>query len=136
MNKAIIIGNLTRQPEAHTTQTGISFCNFTVAVQRDRKNQNGTYDADFIPVVAWRQTADYVTRYLTKGSRVAVCGSIQTRTYDAQDGSKRHVTEIIAETVQGLDRRGTDAPAQQPAQPAQQQGADDFTEVDSSDLPF
>lgn len=105
-------------------------------MQRDRKNENGTYDADFIPVVAWRQTADYVSRYMHKGSKVAVEGRIQTRTYDAKDGTKRYVTEIQADRVEGLDRRGdgntqTDKPVQAQAP------ANSFDEVDpGEDLPF
>ena len=107
-----------------------------MAVQRDRKNENGTYDADFIPVVAWRQTADYVSRYMHKGSKVAVEGRIQTRTYDAKDGTKRYVTEIQADHVEGLDRRG-DSNAQT-AKPIQAQApANSFDEVDpGEDLPF
>ena len=140
MNKAFLIGRLTKEPEAYTTQGGVSRSNFTLAVQRDHRNANGTYDADFLNVVAWRQTADYINRYMHKGSMVAVEGSIQTRSYDAQDGSKRHVTEIIADHVQGLDRRENTQqgarPAQQQAAPAQPEGADDFSEVQDSELPF
>lgn len=108
-----------------------------MAVQRDRKNENGTYDADFIPVVAWRQTADYVSRYMHKGSKVAVEGRIQTRTYDAKDGTKRYVTEIQADHVEGLDRRGDGNT--QTAKPVQAQApaANSFDEVDpGDDLPF
>ena len=131
MNRIIITGNITRDPETRTTQSGISQCNFTVAVQRSRKNENGVYDADFLPVVAWRQTADYVSRYLRKGSKVAVEGAIQTRSYDGQDGNKRYVTEIIADHVEGLDRREstettTRAPRATQATPPTQ-AANDFT---------
>jgi len=140
MNKIIVTGNIAREPESRTTQSGVSVCTFTVAVQRTVKNANGTYDADFLPVVAWRQTADYVARYLHKGSKVAVEGSVQTRSYDAQDGSKRYVTEIIADRVEGLDRRenndnrSVSRPAQQAA--PQQPAANDFTEVEDDSLPF
>lgn len=127
---------MANDPEAFTTQSGISRSGFKVAVQRDHKNQNGTYDADFLPVVAWRQTADYVNKYLHKGSRVAVNGSIQTRSYDAQDGSKRYVTEIIADRVEGLGDPNRDGQRQQATQAAPQQGANDFTEVDDDQLPF
>lgn len=140
MNSVIIIGRMATDPEAFTTQSGISRSSFKVAVQRDHKNQNGTYDADFLPVVAWRQAADYVNKYLRKGSRIAVNGSIQTRSYDAQDGSKRYVTEIIADRVDGLgdpnrDGQQTQRQVAQQAQQAQQ-GANDFTEVDDDSLPF
>lgn len=105
MNKVIIIGNIASDPEAHTTQGGIARSTFRVAVQRRFKNAEGKHDADFLTVVAWRQTADFVNKYLKKGSRVAVEGSIQNRSYDAQDGSKRYVTEIIADNVEALERR-------------------------------
>lgn len=102
MNKVIITGNLTKDPETRTTQSGIVTCSFTVAVQRRFKNAQGTYDADFLPVVAWRQTAENCGRYLSKGRKVAVEGSIQTRSYEAKDGGKRYVTEIIADSVEFL----------------------------------
>ena len=109
----------------------------TVAVNRQFKNKDGSYDADFLPVVAWRQTADYCNRYLHKGSKVAVEGTIQTRNYTAQDGTKRYVTEIIADHIEGLDSRQADgnAPARQQAAP--QQDNDGFIEVpDDDQLPF
>ena len=109
MNKVIISGNVCAKPEAFTTQSGISRSNFKVAVQRRVKNQNGNYDADFLPVIAWRQNADFCNQYLDKGRKVLVEGSIQTRSYEAQDGSKRYVTEIIADHVETLDKR-PDAP--------------------------
>lgn len=102
MNKVILIGNLTKDPEAHTTQGGITRSTFTVAVQRRFANAQGVREADFLTVVAWRQTADFCNKYLSKGRKVAVEGSIQTRSYDAQDGSKRWVTEIIADHVEAL----------------------------------
>lgn len=134
MNKVLLIGRMATDPEAFTTQSGLSRSSFKVAVQRDYKNQNGTYDADFLPVVAWRQTADYVNKYMHKGSRIAVSGSIQTRSYDAQDGSKRYVTEIIADRVEGLGEPNRDG--QRQAAPQAQQGMNDFTEVEDSGLPF
>lgn len=134
MNRIFVTGNIARDPEARTTQSGLSVCTFTVAVQRSVKNANGTYDADFLPVVAWRQTADFVSRYLHKGSKVAVEGSVQTRSYDAQDGSKRYVTEIIADRVEGMEPRNSNG-GNRPA-PQAPQGADDFTEVDDDELPF
>lgn len=138
MNSVIIIGRMATDPEAFTTQSGISRSSFKVAVQRDHKNQNGTYDADFLPVVAWRQTADYVNKYLHKGSRIAVNGSIQTRTYDAQDGSKRYVTEIIADRVEGLGDPNRNGQQQAPRQaaPQAQPSMNDFTEVEDDQLPF
>lgn len=130
MNKIIIIGNVCAKPEAHTTQSGITNSRFTVAVQRKFKNADGNYDADFLTVVAWRQTADFCNKYLDKGRKVAVEGSIQTRSYTAQDGSKRYATEIIAESVEAVG--GRQEAAEKPAEAKEQ-----FTEVDpGDDLPF
>lgn len=133
MNKAILIGNLTKDPEARATSSGVSVCSFTVAVQRRFANQQGEREADFIPVVAWRGLADNCIRYLHKGSKVAVCGTIQTRSYDAQDGTRRYVTEIVADEVQFLDTKGS-SPAQSPQFNDEIPG---FTVVeDDDDLPF
>lgn len=141
MNKVIITGRLTKDPEAHTTQGGISRSTMTVAVQRKFRNSAGNYDADFLTVIAWRQAADFCNRYLEKGRQVAIEGSIQTRSYDAQDGSKRWVTEIIADHVEGLGGREDNRPADAPNTPPQrneQQRMDTsgFTEVEDDDLPF
>ena len=145
MNKAILIGNLTRDPETMTTSSGITKCNFTVAVTRRFANQKGVREADFIPVVCWRQTAELCARYLSKGRKVAVEGSIQTRSYDAQDGTKRYVTEIIADNVEFLGSRddaarGGDysapAPAAAPAPRAAAPANAGFAEVDDDELPF
>ena len=145
MNKAILIGNLANDPETRTTQSGITQCTFRLAVHRRFANQQGVREADFLPIVCWRHTAELCSRYLSKGRRVAVEGSIQTRSYDAQDGSKRYVTEIIADNVEFLSSRdeaprsgnyaAPSAPA--PAAPAKPAvGKDDFTEVDDDELPF
>ena len=142
MNKAILIGNLTRDPETMPTSSGITKCNFTVAVQRRFANAQGVREADFIPVVCWRQTAELCARYLSKGRKVAVEGSIQVRSYDAQDGTKRYVTEIVADSVEFLSSRDEGsrgdyapaAPAPAPRQAAPAAGG--FTEVDDDELPF
>ncbi|MBQ1791876.1 MAG: single-stranded DNA-binding protein [Oscillospiraceae bacterium] len=128
MNKVIMIGNISKAPQAHTTQGGISRSTFDIAVQRRYKNEAGTYDADFFTVVAWRQTADFCNCYLDKGRRVAVEGSVQVRSYTAQDGSKRWVTEIIADHVEALNK------AKEAPKDAPQQGQ--FTEVEDDELPF
>lgn len=134
MNRVVIIGNLTKPPEHGATQSGVSRARFTVAVQRRFRNQDGQREADFIPVVAWRQAADFCARYLTTGSKVAVEGSLQTRSYEAQDGSKRYVTEIIADNVESISSR-QDRPADR-AEPAEAK-PEDFVEVDDDDqLPF
>ena len=106
MNKAILVGNLTKDPELTTTQSGINVARFTVACQRKYTNENGERDCDFINCVAWRKQAENISKYCTKGTQVAVEGRIQTRSYDAQDGTKRYVTEIIADNVTFLGRSG------------------------------
>ena len=142
MNKVILIENLANDPEARTTQSGISQSTFRVAVQRRFANQQGVREADFFTVIAWRQTADFCNRYLSKGRRVAVEGSIQNRSYDAQDGSKRYVTEIIADNIEALGSRDEggqprprdNGPTPPPAAPAP--SMNDFAEVDDDELPF
>ena len=107
MNKAIIIGRLTRDPEMRTTQSGINSTTFTVAVSRNYTGANGERETDFLNCVAWRGQAENIKKYCTKGTQVAVEGRIQTRSYDAQDGTKRYVTEIIADNVTFLGGRGS-----------------------------
>lgn len=104
MNKCVIIGNLTKDPDLRTTPSGTSVCNFTVAVSRRFANQNGEREADFIPIVVWRNQAENCAKYLRKGSQVAIAGSIQTRSYEGQDGGRRYMTEIVAEEVKFLSR--------------------------------
>ena len=144
MNRVVLVGNLAADPEARTTQSGISQCTFRLAVQRRFANQQGVREADFLTIVCWRQTADFAARYLSKGRKVAVEGSIQTRSYDAQDGSKRYVTEIIADNVEFCDSRPdgaaarprteNTAPAPQPSMGGNAPGG--YTEVDDDELPF
>lgn len=100
MNKIILMGRLTRDPEYRQTPSGVSVANFTVAVNRSYKNKDGNYDADFLPCVAYRNNADFVSRYFKKGNMICVEGRVQVRNYDAQDGSKRYVTEIIVDSTE------------------------------------
>ncbi len=105
MNKCILIGNLTKDPELRTLpSSGTAVANFTVAVSRRFANQQGEREVDFIPVVVWRAQAENCAKYLRKGSQVAVWGSIQTRSYEAQDKTRRYVTEIVADEVKFLSR--------------------------------
>ena len=112
MNKVFLIGNLTRDPELRTTQSGISVCSFSIAVNRRFRNQQtGQQETDFINITAWRQLGELCARYLSKGRKVAVCGAIQTRTDEAQDGSKRYATEVIADEASFVERRREEEPA-------------------------
>jgi single-strand DNA-binding protein len=129
LNKVFLIGNLTKDPENRATQSGVSKCNFTVAVQRKDKQ------ADFIPVVAWRGLAETCGKYLAKGRQVAVIGSIQTRSYDTADG-KRHVTEVVADEVQFLSKGGSGGKfGEEQDTPLNTQDAE-FEPMDGDDLPF
>lgn len=106
LNKVIIAGRLTADPELKQTQSGISVVTFTVAVNRQySKDEQKQKEADFLNVTAWRTTADFVARYFKKGSAICVCGSLRTRSYTAQDGSNRHVTEIMADDVMFVDSK-------------------------------
>lgn len=103
MNKVFLIGNLTKDPEMRSTQSGVAVCNFTIAVNRRFRNpQTGQQETDFLNVIAWRQLAELCGTYLAKGRKVAVTGSIQTRTYEAKDGSKRTAWNIVADEVEFL----------------------------------
>ena len=100
MNKIVLVGRLTKDPELKTTTTGTSVLNFTVAVNRNFKNKEGKYDADFLPCVSYRATADFINKFFKKGNLICVEGRVQVRNYDAQDGTKRYVTEVIVENAE------------------------------------
>lgn len=102
MNRVILIGNLTKKPELSQTNNGLSVCKFTVAVSRSY----GKQETDFFTVITWRAQADNCARFLDKGSKVAISGSIQNRSYDDNNGNKRYVTEIVADEVQFLTTKG------------------------------
>ena len=96
MNKVILIGRLTRDPELRYTSSNVPTASFSIAVDRNFTNQNGETEADFINIVVWRKQAENCKNYLTKGSQVAIDGRIQTRNYEGQDGKKVYVTEVVA----------------------------------------
>lgn len=153
LNCAVIMGRLTADPELRTTGNGISVTSFSVAVDRNYQRQGQERQTDFINVVAWRQTAEFVTRYFHKGQMIAVQGSIQTRNYEDRNGNKRTAVEIVADNVSFCGSKAeTGAAAPEgynvapaaPAAPAAPQaqsfstaGADDFSSVEMDDeLPF
>jgi single-strand DNA-binding protein len=103
MNKVILIGRLTKDPEVKNTASQVTVCRFTIAVDRRFKDNNGQRQADFISCVAWRQTASFISSYFHKGSKIAVVGSIQTRTYDDNSGQKRYVTEVVVDEAEFAD---------------------------------
>lgn len=106
MNKAIMIGRLTKDPELKTTHTGLPVTSFTIAVNRRFKNkETGEYEADFIDVVAWRQAAEFITKYFNKGSRIAIVGTIQSRSWEDETGNRRYRTEVVADEVYFVDSK-------------------------------
>ena len=154
MNLVVLLGNLTKDPQLRTTNSGTQVATFTVACSRRFKNQNGEQEADFINCVAWRQQADFVSRYFQKGSKICVEGSIRTRSYDDPNtGGRRYVTEVVCDHIefagggrsaqgQGM---GQGAPRPQPARTSVPAPSDDvfeddvdtdFQPLDDSELPF
>lgn len=104
INTVNLIGRLTKDIEAKVTNNNKKYSNFTLAVQRDVKKSDGTYDSDFISCQAWGKTVDILDKYTQKGSLIAVLGRIQTRNYDGQDGKKVYVTEVVVNSIQLLDK--------------------------------
>ncbi len=143
MNKVILVGNLTRDPELITTNNGISLCRFSLAVQRRFASGDGEREADFINIVVWRGQADNCYKYLKKGSKAGVVGSIQTRSYDGTDGTKKYSTEVVAEEVEFLSSKGAangDDEYEAPASGSKTSGKNDvvnkFEPIDDDNLPF
>ncbi|MBR5236007.1 MAG: single-stranded DNA-binding protein [Clostridia bacterium] len=145
MNKVVLVGRLARDPELRTTQSGTPVVSFTVACDRRFARQGEERQADFIGCVAWNKTAEFISRYFTKGMRIALDGRIQTRTYDDQSGNKRYITEVVVEDVEfaqskteGGSYQASPYPASQsPAMPqAPSADIDGFMPVEEEDLPF
>lgn len=123
MNKVILLGRLTRDPEVRYTQTGKVVCQFTLAVDRPFGNQEGQREADFIPVVIWGKQAETCGNSLSKGQRVLIEGRLQVRSYDAKDGTKRYVTEVIADRFEFIERKGDAAAHGGSTSPAAESGS-------------
>ena len=136
MNKIILIGNLTKDPELRTTQAGDAVCSFTIAVNRRKSNnaQAGQPEADFFRVNVWRQQGENCARYLSKGKKVYVSGPVQCRTYTGQDGQTRASMEVTANEVEFLSPAGnTQQNAPQAPKTDAQSG---FVQVDDEEIPF
>lgn len=148
MNKVVLIGRLTKDPELKFTPgSGTAVATVTLAVDRRLPNKDGQREADFIPVVIWGKQAENTANYVSKGRLIGVSGRIQVRSYDAKDGTKRYVTEVVAEEVQFLDRGNGSAPAGNRPNTNNSEfgmgggfGSDSFdmdmTPVDDGDIPF
>ena len=146
LNNAVIIGRLFADPQLRTTGSGISVSSFTVAVDRRYNRQGEERQTDFIDIIAWRQTAEFVCKYFRKGSMIAVQGYIQTRMYEDKNGNKRKAVEIVADNVSfcgskaesgtGSYSRDAGYAAAQPAPSYSTADEGDFKEIPEDDLPF
>lgn len=141
MNKVILVGNLTADPETRTTSSGVSMCTFRIAITRPYKDADGNKPTDFIPIIAWRQLGERCGQYLAKGRKVAVSGSLQSRQYEDKTGQKRTAYEVIAEDVEFLTPRSEGGAPMPSPPPASLHSADyddvqGFTELEDSELPF
>lgn len=138
LNKIFIMGRLTKNPELRRTNSGAAVTSFTLAVDRDFKNADGTRDTDFVDVVAWRSTAEFAAKYFAKGRTAVVEGRLQMREWQDKDGNKRRNAEVIADNVYFGDSRSDNASGDhQAAKAPVNVDAEDFDEVeDDDDLPF
>ena len=145
MNKVYLIGNLTRDPEISTTTSGISVCRMSIAVGRRFANAEGERETDFFNCVAWRANADFVSKYFKKGSRICLVGSLQSRNYEAQDGSKRYVTEIVADEIEFASPKNSNYDDGEPTEKSKFDEEPEskatnkiakFEPIDDDDLPF
>ncbi|GGB42939.1 single-stranded DNA-binding protein [Lentibacillus populi] len=107
LNRVVLVGRLTKDPDLRYTATGVAVANFTIAVNRPFSNQQGEREADFINCVVWRRPAENLANYMKKGSMIGVDGRVQTRRYEGQDGKTVYVTEIVADSVQFLESKGS-----------------------------
>lgn len=135
MNKAILIGRLTNDITLKTTANGVQVCSFTLAVDRRFKNQSGERETDFIQCVAWRKTAEFIANFFGKGSRIAVCGAIQTRTWDDEQGTRHYVTEVIIDEAYFCDSKKAVSEATATAKDIGQEAVDPYADAATA-LPF
>ena len=136
MNKVILSGRFTKDPELKTTASQIQFTNFTLAVDRRFKDANGQRQADFINCTAWRQTATFISQYFRKGSKIAVVGSLSTRSYQDESGNNRYVTEVVIEEAEFAEAKMAEKAPTKPTTPAEvpEYTTDDI--ADDTPLPF
>jgi len=136
MNKAILMGRLTRDPEIRYTSTNLAICRFTLAVDRGYVKQGEERQADFIPIVTFDKTAEFCSKYFTKGRQVAVVGRIQVSSWDDSEGKKRYTTEVVANEVFFADSKRSDT-ADRPLDQQSVQSSDGFYPLeDEEELPF
>lgn len=137
LNKILLMGRLTRDPELRRTQSGTAVASFALAVDRDFKSKDGEKETDFIDIVAWRNTAEFVSKYFAKGRMAVVEGRLQIRDWNDKDGNKRRSAEVIADNVYFADSKNS-APAQEDRFGDLVNRVEQFHEVteDEGDLPF
>ncbi|MCR1798287.1 single-stranded DNA-binding protein [Staphylococcus warneri] len=139
LNRVVLVGRLTKDPEFRTTQNGVSVTTFTLAVNRNFKNKNGEQQADFINVVVFRQQAENVNNYLSKGNLASVDGRIQSRSYENKEGQRVYVTEVLADSVQFLEPKNNQSnnrPQQQSGQAQSGNNPFDNGSDEFENLPF
>lgn len=135
MNIVVLVGRLTKDPELITTNNGISVCRFSIAVQRKFANEDGEREADFINIVAWRGLADTCGKYLKKGTRVGIEGSIQTRSFDGKDGTRKYAFEVVADEVEFLSPKQNEEQGEEPKEKPKAEQTK-FEPIDDDNLPF
>lgn len=149
MNQVVLTGRITKDPELRYTQSGVASVSFTIAVDRQFKDAQGNKQSDFISCVAWRQQADFMSRYIRKGYMLAIVGAIQTRSYQGNDNQTKYVTEVVVSSVENMQPKsdvqpqqqnpyqGYNNPQYQPPQQQYQQPPQSFNvDVSDDDLPF
>ena len=141
MNSTILIGRTTKEIELKYTSSNIAFCKFTLAVNRKFKNSDGEYETDFIQWIAWKHSAEFMSKYVNKGGLIAVEGRIQTGSYDDKEGRRVYTTDVVAESVQSLEKKSSGY--EEPREDVVRNYADDFKkreefklDVTTEDLPF
>lgn len=135
LNKVILIGHLTADPELKATPSGVGVCSFSIGVNR-KYSKEGEQKTDFINIVAWRNTAEFVAKYFKKGSAICVCGSLQTRSWTDNNGAKRYATEVLADEVNFVEKKSDNGGSYVPDYSAPS-AAPNFEEVSGDDdLPF
>lgn len=154
INRVVLVGRITKDPELRYTQSNIAYVQFTVAVNRQFTNQQGEREADFISCIVWRAQAENLAKFIRKGSLLGIEGRIETRSYDDQDGTKKYVTNVVCDSIQFLESKGTqsdqpnDFARQQPRmneqKPTRQpkentnpfENIDSHLDISNDDLPF
>lgn len=134
MNKVILVGNLTRDPELSETSNGVAVCKFAIAVTRDYANADGNRETDYFNITVWRGRAEVCGKYLKKGNKVAIVGSLQNRSYEGNDGIKRNVTDVIANEVEFLTPKGSQGDGEEVTSTKKERPA--LEPIDDNQLPF